>query len=425
MKRELFLLAACFTLTSCNGPQKSLEEKFTVAYYYNINKQQVVLPSGLSGEGNSVCYHIEYINKGGKATPPEVDPVRENYDFKGWHIDPEEDSPFNFENEINANTMIFAHWKVSEEGGEEIVEPKYEIPTRIDDSINDLIDVKGILNMFIESGSCKVSKAALERIISNKNDLSDLLNYKIKTGVTLEATYDEGTKKVSYKASKGVEEKSGEFTIVDNSLNWVDSDSNYENKAKNYEQNSSSIEPHHICLAGSSSMENWTTSKEDLQPLVTFNHGIGGTGVEDWLNHFNQRLVYPFTPKMVVYYLGVNNIINREKNPAKTIADLKAMFDDVHNHLPNAKVFYVLINALPGYMDYLASINLVNDAIIEYSSSHPFLKTLNPGKLLLKDDGVTPNSAFFVSDGLHMSKAGYVLWGGFIKDEIVKGLKEW
>ena len=34
-----------------------------------------------------------------------------------------------------------------------------------------------------------------------------------------------------------------------------------------------------------------------------------------------------------------------------------------------------------------------------------------------------PNAAYFRTDGLHLSYYGYVVWGGIIKESIVKGLE--
>ena len=39
---------------------------------------------------------------------------------------------------------------------------------------------------------------------------------------------------------------------------------------------------------------------------------------------------------------------------------------------------------------------------------------------LLKENG-KPHWGYFVADGLHMSKAGYVIWGGAVKQAI----KDW
>jgi len=436
MKNKALLLASCLLLTGCSPVTEIIkvnysdsgysmkdieEEKVTVAFYYNFNKQEVNLNSGLYATGDNLALKVDQIDKGTKVSKPDIDPIRKNYEFDGWHKDAQQASLFDFESElINKNTTLFAHWKKVQE--EEFVEPEYVEPSKIDDNISQLIEMKSVLNNPIESSQVKLAKASIARLVKDKADVTKTLGYKIKSDVTLTATYDENTKKISYSASKGGQEVNGTIQVVDNSASLIVNNSTYENKAVKYENNSASILDHKIMLAGSSSMENWSTSTEDLLPLTTYNHGIGGTTAQQWRDSLNQRLVYPFSPKTVVYYVGVNNLINSGDSADTTSSVLLEMFNDVHDHLPNTKVYWVLINALPGYPSYLSKINQVNNAVKEYEKTHDFFTTLDAGQKLLKDNG-EPNSAFFLTDGLHMSKYGYVLWGGYIKQHLIDDMK--
>ena len=164
--------------------------------------------------------------------------------------------------------------------------------------------------MPVSSSVVGLASASIARLVKDKLDVTSCLNYKIKSGVTLTASYNESTNVITYQAVKDSENVNGTITVMNVSGSLVVPNSTYETKAKNYENKADQIEDHRIMLAGSSSMENWSTSTEDLLPLKTYNHGIGGTTVDQWKDKLNQRLVYPFSPKMVVYYVGVNNIIN-------------------------------------------------------------------------------------------------------------------
>lgn len=441
-KKILFILLLPLLLTSCKGKNVILdvnysengyefkdiqEDKVTISYYYNFNKQEFNLNSGLYATGNSLALKVDILDKGSSAIKPDIDPVRKNYEFDGWHKNPTESSPWNFETDkVEVNTVLYAHWRQKE--AEIFVEPEYVAPSNVDSSIANLVDVKGVLNFSISNGTVKVSKNAIDRLAANKNDVSMCLNYLKKyEGVSLTATYNEQTKVISYQATYNSSNNAGSINVLDNSSNLVVNNTTYENKAKNYEnlyaEDTTSIEDHHIMLAGSSSMENWSTSTEDLLPLTSYNHGIGGTTVEQWKDKLNARLVYPFSPKIIVYYVGVNNLINSHDSADVTSSYLTAMFDDVHAHLPNTKIYYVLINALPGYMSYLSQINTVNQNAINYERNHDYLTTLDAGSLLLKQNG-EPNSAFFLTDGLHMSKYGYVLWGGYIKNKLIEDMSD-
>ena len=433
-KKLLILLITGFALAGCSGKNrieynsdgytmKELDaETVTVTFYKNIGKEEIDLNSGMYASTSTTALKIDQIAKGSKATRPDTDPLRQNYEFDGWHTSQNENSPYNFDTLVNSNLSLYAHWvKVQEE---EFVEPEYVEPSHIDDSIDTLVSITGVLNMPIGEGVVKLSNSGISRLNRNPSDVRDILNYKIKTGVTLTASYDNNTKKISYTASKeGESDQTGEITAQNYSAYLKLDNSTYESKAANYETRDVDVADHRIMLAGSSSMENWSNSTSDLQPLTSFNHGIGGTTVEQWKDKLNQRLVYPYSPKIVVYYVGVNNIINTGTSKEDTATWLTQMFDDVHAHLPNTQIYYVLINELPNYRNKQAQFDYVNNVAKEYESTHSYVTTLNAGEGLLKENG-EPNQAYFLLDGLHMSLAGYAIWGKFIKDKLIADLRK-
>lgn len=444
-KKLLLILISSFALTGCQLGAERIEydtdgysmkelsiENVTVTFYKNIGKEEIDLNSGLYASGTTTAFKIDTIAKNSKVSKPETDPRRQNYVFDGWHLDELKDSPYDFNNLVSTSLSLYAHWSQGQE--EEFVEPEYIEPSHIDDSIDTLVSITKVLNNKIENGVVKLSNSGISRL--KRNDCSEVisaLGYKMKSGVTLTATFN-GTNTITFNATKeGEEEQNGTITIQNNSANlalkgtddpttewWSDG----ETKATNYEAKDVNFEDHRIMLAGSSSMENWANSTEDLLPLKTYNHGIGGTIVEQWKDKLNQRLVYPYSPKILVYYLGVNNII--QKNPvsvADTKASLWAMFKDVHNHLPNTHIYYVMINELPNYRNKQAEFDAVNESVREYEATHDYLTTINAGTGLLKANG-EPNQAYFLGDGLHMSLAGYSIWGKVIKNKLIEDLKD-
>ena len=436
MKKNLILLlVAGFALTGCSMGKDKVEyntdgyqmkelddETVTVTFYKNIGKEELDLNSGMYATTTTTAFKIDTIAKGSKATRPGTNPQRVNYEFDGWHTSQLENSPFDFDTPINANLFLYAHWTQTQE--EEFVEPEYVEPSHIDDTIDTLVSITGVLNMPVTESVVKLSNSAMSRLNRNPSDVKDILNYKIKTGVTLVASYDNSTKKISYTASKeGESDQVGEITAQNISATLTIDNPTYENKAANYETRDVDVEDHRIMLAGSSSMENWSNSGNDMLPLTSYNHGIGGTTVEQWKDKLNQRLVYPYSPKMVVYYVGVNNIINTGTSQEQTATWLTEMFDDVHAHLPNTQIYFVLINKLPNYKNKQAQFDYVNNAAKAYEAEHNYVTTLNAGEGLLKENG-DPNQAFFLLDGLHMSLAGYAIWGKFIKDKLISDLKQ-
>ena len=438
MKKGIFLLLISgFAIAGCKGDTIKLAEQYntdgytmkeldngkvTVSFYKNIGKEELDLNSGMYATTSTLALKVDVIDKGAKVSRPERDPMRVNYEFAGWHTNETENSPFDFDSAVNSNMVIYAHWTQTQE--DEFVEPEYVEPSHIDDSIDTLVSINGVLNIPIEAGKVKLSNSAISRLNRSPSDVKDVLNYKIKTGVTLTASYDDSTKKVSFTATKeGETDQVGEITVQNNAANLVVDNGTYEGKAKNYETNDVAFEDHRIMLAGSSSIENWKNSSTDLNPLTTYNHGIGGTTVEQWRDKLNQRLVYPYSPKIVVYYVGVNNMKDGVNTGAETGTWLCEMFDDVHSHLPNTHIYYILVNELPGFRNRQAQFDIANEYATNYEEAHSeYFTTLNAGVGLLKANG-EPNQAYFLTDGIHMSLAGYAIWGKFIKDKLISDLK--
>ena len=434
-KHLLLLLIAGFAVTGCSKKviidynkdgytMKEIEDgKLTVAFYYNYGKEELNLNSGMYASGNTTAYKIDQIDKNSKAEKPATDPIRLNYDFDGWHTDATANSPFDFNTNLTNSLVLYAHWSQTQE--DEFVEPAYVEPSHIDDTIDTLVSISGVLNIPIQDGKVKLSNAGMSRLNRSPDDIVDILNYKMKSGVTLTASYNDGTKTISYSASKeGEADQNGTITAQNVATTLIVDNGTYETKASNYEANDVAFEDHRIMLAGSSSIENWKNSGTDLLPLKTYNHGIGGTTVEQWRDKLNQRLVYPYSPKIVVYYVGVNNMKDGVNTGDETGLWLTQMFDDVHAHLPNTHIYYVLINELPGFRNRQAQFDIANNICLEYEEAHSeYITCLNAGQGLLKPNG-EPNQAFFLTDGIHMSLAGYAIWGKFIKDRIIADMKK-
>lgn len=430
-KKYLLLLIAGFALSGCQETinindvynpdgytMKELEaENITVSFYYNFGKEEMNLNSGMYATGSSTSLKVDSIAKNSKVSRPERDPLRVNYEFAGWHTKADEDSPFDFNTNLIRNTILYAHWNKTQE--DEFVEPEYVEPSHIDDSIDTLVSITGVLNMPISGTSVTVANGSKSRLNRSKEDVVDCLNYKIKSGVTLTASFD-GTSVISYSATDGENVQNGSISVSTNNFNG--GNSTYDTKAKNYEEKDVEFLDHRIMLAGSSSMENWKNSSEDLKPMITYNHGIGGTTVGEWKNAYNARLVYPYSPKIVVYYVGVNDLKDSGDGDV-TGASLQAMFDDVHAHLPNTQIYYVLINKLPGFLNRQAEFEKCNNKALEYAESHSYVTCINAGKDLVKENG-DPNQAFFLMDGIHMSLAGYAIWGQVIKSTLIADFKK-
>ena len=430
MKRKFFIfLPVLALLASCgnasDGSYKAGREYGDDGYYalymLNIARGTSTSESGLDELVENTLYlKVDITDKLGQPLEePNPAPTRENYDFVGWYKEASGTNEWNFDTDIPYSSVIlYAKWG---NGSEEqpYQEPEYIPPERIIEDMD--FRITDILNKPLEEGKNEVNLTAggIKRLATHKENVKFAIGFEHRVGVDVTtATYDETDKNISvtFSNNESVTIKVNDITAtlkVDNSY--------YEGKAVNYEAKGGDIENYHIALAGSSSMENWDTSTEDMAPIVSFNHGIGGTTVEQWTKWLLERLVMPYSPKAVVYYVGVNNIINSSDDGKITADKLDALFDKTHQYLPNAHIFYVLINKLPLYGGFQNDFDIANNSALEYEANHEYLTCIDAGKGLLKPNGL-PHFGYFKTDGLHMSRAGYAIWGAAVKQAIIDWL---
>ncbi len=389
---------------------------YTVDFFNNYLREDFELSNGTKGKGNNLLYLSIEAKEYDHLEKP-TDPVRERYEFQGWYLEEKCVTEWDFANDtVHGNLRLFAKWGIAQ--AEEGQEPAYNPPsTVLEESASTDYVINSVMNFKVNDGLLKVPTAALSRLAASASNVLPLMEYKVKAGKTITATY--ASNYITVTCGSNTES----IQVKDDSGNLIVDNTNYEAKAKKYEAKiEEENENYHVMLAGSSSIEFWTSSKQDLSPIVSYNHGIGGTTIEEWDEKLNQRLVFPYKPKMVVYYVGINNVINSKQDATTIWNNLKNFFDHTHAALPNTKVQYIMMNLIPGYKAYFDVINAVNANVVEYQKSNAWLTLINPGTALLKENG-EPNAAYFRTDGLHLSHYGYVVWGGIIRESIVKGLE--
>ena len=410
----LALSLSCISATVASQAETGLDG-YRVDFYNNYLREDFTLSNGTKGKGNNLLYQTLMVEKDALVTKP-TDPVRARYEFQGWYLEEKCTTEWNFiSDKVQGNLRLFAKWGIAQE--DEGQEPSYTPPsTVLDNSAATDYVIDSVMNFKITNNQVKLPTAALTKLDANKDNVLPLMEYKVKAGKTISATYASNNITVTCGSANQV------IQVKDDSINLVVDNSNYETKAKNYEKAALEEESYHVMLAGSSSIEFWTSSKEDLKPVVSYNHGIGGTTIEEWDTKLNQRLVFPYKPKMVVYYVGINNVINSKQDAATIWNNLQNFFNHTHEALPDTKVQYIMMNLIPGYTAYFDVINAVNANVQEYQKSNTWLTLINPGLDLLKENG-QPNAAYFRTDGLHLSYYGYVVWGGVIKESILQGLE--
>ena len=432
MKKKIPLFLVAVSLFSCSSSSTGLspiavgsvpEWNQTDVVNFMLNyKKASFEESSLTGISNDLLYESQKITPPTLLTKPAVDPVRSGYDFAGWFKDAEGTSAWDFTNE-KATTSVFLYASWSASGEESYVEPVYTPVEKIDDTLSGNLVLDGVLNVAPAYGTSYLTNGGFLRLANSPNDVRFALNTTKKTGTVIEsAVYEESSGTISVTSKNGAKEETDTIKVALINGNLALNNTTYEAMAKAYETAGAVSENYHVMLAGSSSIEFWDSYAEDLKPIVAYNHGIGGTMIDDWSTSLIDRLVVPYCPKALVLYVGVNDLVNGGKDKDSIVSGAEKLLEDTHAKLPNTHLFYILINKLPGYyLGYQSTIEAIDAAMISYQSGKDnWLTLIDAGKPLLKATGVA-DAAYFRLDNLHLSEYGYVLWAV----EIKKALKAW
>ena len=443
----MICLISVFTLTACKD--KTIYQysplDVTVRYLTNVAGEKQTLTSGREVTTENVVYHSETVKTGDTITPPEKNPVRTGYVFKYWATDKEGTTAFNFERAIGGSLNLYAAWERSSDAETTLDyrETRLTFAEKIDDSST--FSLTRVCNQPINTGSVNLTTIGINRLINKATDVRELLSYTRASSTTVDsATYATGVVTVKY-TSAGVQ-NTVTVTVNDITDTLVITDdpdtpktsideSTFETKAKKYENptirgNASDdfdyYASYEVIMGGSSSMENWGESSAYMSPARTKNVGIGGSSAAIWRDKLADRLIIPYNPRAVILYVGINDIINYKQSGNTTAENLKGLFRHIHECLPDTTIHYILINKVPGYYPSKKSaIDTANEKIIAFAAGEgkDYMNIIDAGVVLEKKSGVY-SEAYFKSDGLHMSIAGYELWGAVVKDSFIKKERE-
>jgi len=167
------------------------------------------------------------------------------------------------------------------------------------------------------------------------------------------------------------------------------------------------VGPADIVLIGGSSVEFWRTSAGDMLPLRSRNFGIGGSTAAQWVD-FIHNLVLPCQPKTVFIFAGSNDIHMRGKSAETAFDHLRALFEALHMHLPEAKIYYAGIYLTNQYSAHWQADRECNRLVREYAQ-HGNVQYIDIPAALADEKGV-PLKDIFRRDGEHLNDLGYALW---------------
>jgi lysophospholipase L1-like esterase len=161
-----------------------------------------------------------------------------------------------------------------------------------------------------------------------------------------------------------------------------------------------------ILFVGSSSIRMWQTA-ESFPDLPVINRGFGGSHISD-VNHFADRIVLKYKPRVIVFYAGDNDIADG-KPPQQVFEDFQRFVRLVRRRLGGTQIIFISIKPSPARWKLWPQVQEANALVKDFSKSDSRLNHVDAAKPMLAPDG-QPRPEIFLDDELHMNAAGYRLW---------------
>jgi lysophospholipase L1-like esterase len=169
-----------------------------------------------------------------------------------------------------------------------------------------------------------------------------------------------------------------------------------------------------IVFAGSSSIEYWDlkTSFPDLQAI---NKGVGGSEITDSIKT-EDRDVIAYRPRIVVFYSGDNDI-GDGVSPQDVAAHLDQFAARLHAALPQTRLVVISVKPSLARWSVAKQMRQANAIIRQHIAASPWIEFVDIQDQMLGSNG-TPRPELFVSDGLHMTPAGYRIWTAALRPHL-------
>jgi lysophospholipase L1-like esterase len=165
--------------------------------------------------------------------------------------------------------------------------------------------------------------------------------------------------------------------------------------------------PGGVVFVGSSSIKNWTDVAADFPGVPVLNRGFGGSTLADVV-YFENRIVVPYRPRLVVLYAGDNDLASG-RPPERVLGDYRAFVARLRSALPATRIVFVSIKPSPSRRAYIDRAREANQRIRAYITRDSLQAYVDVFTPMLGAAG-QPRPELFGPDSLHMTRAGYLLW---------------
>ena len=170
-------------------------------------------------------------------------------------------------------------------------------------------------------------------------------------------------------------------------------------------------------FVGSSTIRRWDTG-DRFRGMPLINRGFGGSQMSDAV-YWVEETVLRYSPRTVVVYEGDNDT-SAGKRSQQILEDYQQFVEAVLEAQPSTRVVILSIKPSLARWDVWSEMQDSNAAIEAYARGDARVDFVDVGPAMLGADGL-PIPELFVSDGLHMTPAGYDIWDQIVMEALMPG----
>ncbi|WP_126971774.1 GDSL-type esterase/lipase family protein [Gynurincola endophyticus] len=173
-----------------------------------------------------------------------------------------------------------------------------------------------------------------------------------------------------------------------------------------------------ILFIGSSTFTNWKDVQQDFPGFNIINRGFGGSKLTDQIFYANE-ILFPYQPKQIVIYCGENDL-NKETNGDIVFERFKELYYLIRKQLPKTPILYISLKPSPFKRPHMEELQKANHRIAAFiKKTGKRIEYLDMYSLMMVNDtDIMPH--IFLSDSLHMNRAGYDIWKKAIEPKLKK-----
>lgn len=163
-----------------------------------------------------------------------------------------------------------------------------------------------------------------------------------------------------------------------------------------------------LVFYGSSSIRLWENLTTEFKEYKPINLGFGGSTLAACTWFFERVFENVNKAEAVVIYAGDNDL-GDGRHPEEVVLFFESLLSKIRDRFGDIPCSFISIKPSINRWQLSGSIRYANSNIKELTLKDKNFHYIDVYDDMLDENG-NPNGAYFVEDGLHLSKEGYQLW---------------